>query len=292
MQTSFTPDYISATTKDLPIKALIGQFGYGLGADDWISGKGHNGYEHALIHPFGHYVQWTTKRDDMGVNIHFSGRPLKEIHDAGENTLAIINWLHEEGFKFTRIDLAIDVRGVKFVLDDLQRAKFSGSVNKRPILIKDGADNEEGSTLYVGSWDSDKFIRIYDKGVLQTPPEENWFRFELVVKGRTSSKIAKMIYNMSDTDAGRLAQGVMKAMFNPEHADYQNVMVGDPVKVSSTKDVSHRTYDWMMADIAPVMARLILELPHKDVLRTFKQEVQKHINELAAKSLEKTKGLD
>jgi hypothetical protein len=291
MQTSFTPDYISATTKDLPRKVIIERFSFGLTPDEWISGKGHNGYEHALIHPFGHYIQWTNKRDDMGVNIQFTGRPLKEIHEGGYDTLGVINWLYEEGFKFARIDLAIDVHGIKFVLEDLQRCKFSGTVNKKPILYKNGPDAEEGSTLYIGSMQSEKFIRIYDKRAQTETQGDEWFRFELQTTKKTSQKIAKMIYNLSDTDAGRFAQGVMKAMFNPEHVDYQNVMAGDPIKVSSTKETSHKTYDWMMASIAPVMARLMLELPHKEVMKTFKQEVQKHINELAAKSLEKTSDL-
>jgi len=285
METSFTPDWIAATTKTHSISQVIERFTYHLTIDDWIAAKAHNGYEHAMKHPYGHVVQWTTKRDDMGVNIMFTGLPLKEIHEAGYNTLEIIYWLCEEEFKFSRIDLAIDVRGVSFYLDDLQRAKRTGSVNKKPILIKDGADNEEGSTLYIGSFDSDKFIRIYDKGVLQVPPELNWFRFELVVKGRTATKVAKMIYGKSDIDAGKFTQGVMRSMFNPEHNDYQAAIDADPVKVASTKDASHSTYDWLMSSITPVLARVILELPHRDVLRTFEQEVEKHIRELAAKSL-------
>lgn len=285
MRTSFTPDWIQATSKIHSVSQIMAQFAYNLASEDWISGKGHNGYEHAVKHPFGHVIQWTTKREDMGVNIMFTGLPLKEVHNAGYDTLAIIYWLCEEEFKFSRIDLAIDVHGLKFVLDDLQRAKFSGSVNKKPILIKDGADNEEGSTLYIGSWDSDKFMRIYDKRAITEGHIEEWFRFEVVVKGRTATKLAKMMHNMSDTEAGMFTQGVMKAMFNSENADYQAAIDAAPVKVSSTKDASHSTYDWLMASITPVLARVILEFPHRDVMRTFEQEVEKHIREIAAKAL-------
>lgn len=285
MRTSFTPDWVQATSKAHSVSQIIQQFSYGLTPDDWITTKAHNGYEHALTHPFGHVVSWTNKREDMGVNIYFTGGPLKEIHDAGHNTLAIIYWLCEEEFKFSRIDLAIDVHGVRFVLDDLQRAKHSGSVNKKPILIKDGADNEEGSTLYIGSWESDKFIRIYDKKAVTAGHVEEWFRFELVVKKKTATKVAHMLYNMTDTEAGKFTQGMMKAMFNSDHPDYQAAIDAEPIKVSSTKEASHRTYDWLMADIAPVLARVILELPHRDVKATFDKEIEKHIREIAAKSL-------
>lgn len=288
MQTSFTLDYVSGTTKDMSISQVMLRFCFGMEMDEWITGKAHNGYEHALRHPYGHYIQWTTKREDMGINVNFTGMPLKEIHDAGHNTLEIVFWMHENEFRFSRIDLAIDVRGVKFVLDELQRVPRTGSVNKKPILIKDGADNEEGSTLYVGSWESDKFIRIYDKGVLQIPLEENWFRFELETKGKTASKIARMIHNMSDAQVGKFAQGVMKAMFNAEHEDYQKVIDSDPVKVSSTKDINHNTYDWLMSSVSKTLARVILELPHRDVMTSFEKEVNKHIREIAAQSLTKT----
>lgn len=285
MRTSFTPDWITATTKAHSISQVLERFSFGMTVDDWIAAKAHNGYEHAMKHPFGHVVSWTTKRDDMGVNIMFTGLPLKEVHNAGHNTLGIIYWLCEEEFRFSRIDLAIDVHGVKFNLDALQRSEHSGTVNKKPILIKDGADNEEGSTLYIGSWESDKFIRIYDKRAITEGHTEEWFRFELVVKGKTASKVAKMIYNMSDTEAGKFTLGVMKAMFNSEDPLYKQAIDAEPVKVASTKDASHSTYDWLMSSITPVLARVILELPHRDVLKTFEQEVEKHIRELAAKSL-------
>lgn len=291
MKTSFTPDWIQATTKHHSVAQVVSQFCYGLSPEEWITAKAFNGYEHALKHPFGHVVAWTTKRDDMGINIMFTGLPLKEIHNAGHNTLAIINWLCEEDFKFSRIDLAIDARGTWFDLDKLQGAKFSGTVNKLPTLYKNGPNAEEGQTLYIGSQDSDKFVRIYDKGVMQIPPETNWFRFEIVFKGRTATKVSKMIFNLTDTEAGRFAQGAMKAMFNPEYPDYHEAINAEPVKVASTKDASHSTYDWLMASIAPVMARVILELPHREVLETFEKEVLKHIKELAAKSLSKTKDL-
>jgi len=292
MQTSFTLDYVSATTKIHSLKQLIERFSFGLSFDEWVSSKGHNGYEHSMKHPFGHYIQWTNKRDDMGVNVHFSGLPLKELHDTGENTLLIVYWLHEEGFKFTRLDFAIDVRGVKFDLEELQRCKFKGSVNKLPQLIKNGPNAEEGSTLYVGSRKSDKFIRIYDKRAQMEIDGEEWFRFELETGGKTATKMASMIYNMTDLQVGKFTQGVMRAMYNPDHADYQSAIDADPIKVSSTKDASHSTYDWLMSSIAPVLARVILELPHRDVMTTFDKEVQKHIREIAAKSLQKAQGIN
>lgn len=288
MQTSFTLDYISATSKTHSLRDVIKRFSFGLQADEWITAKAHNGYEHALKHPYGHVVSWTNKRDDMGVHVLFSGMPLKELHDLGENTLTLVYWLYEEEFKFARLDFAIDVRGVWFDLEELQRSKFTGSVNKLPILIKDGPNAEEGQTLYIGSWESDKFIRIYDKGVLQKPQEINWFRFELVVKSKTATKFAKLIYNLPDSEVGKKAQGVMIAMFTPEHENYRQAMDAEPVKVSSTKDTEHGTYDWLMSSVSKTLARVILELPHRDVERTFMLEVQKHIREIAARSLTKT----
>lgn len=285
METFFTPDWITATTKVHSIKQIIERFSFGMGTSDWITAKATNGYEHALRHPYGHVVRWTNKRDDMGVNVLFTGMPLKEIHDAGYSTLEIISWLCEEEFKFSRLDLAVDVHGIKFDLEEMQRRKFTGSVNKMPQLRKNGPNAEEGSTLEIGSRSSDKYLRIYDKAGQMDLKGILWFRFEIELGGRTATKVAHMIKSMTFEQAGKFTQGMIKAMYTPEYEDFLLAMAEEPHKVSSTKETSHQTYDWLMGTVSKSLARVILELPHRDVLRTFEQEVEKHIRELAAKSL-------
>lgn len=288
MRTSIALDYMSATTKIHSVAQVLSRFSFGVDTEQWISVKAQNGYESAMKHPYGHMISWTSKRDDMGVNVLFTGRPLKEIHDRGYNTFEMLKALFEAEFKFSRIDLAIDIFDVKIDLEELQRAPRTGSVNKLPVLIKDGPNCEEGATLYVGSWQSDKFIRIYDKAGEQELSGMLWYRCELVVKGKTATKIVAKIILMTDNEVGKFTQGVVLGMYNPENETFQSAMDATPERVSSTKDTSHNTYDWLMSSVSKTLARVILELPHHDVMKTFEQEVNKHIRELAAQSLTKT----
>lgn len=285
METTFALDYISATTKDHSLNQVMKRLAFGLNADEWITVKALHGYQHAIKHPFGHVISWTNKRDDMGINVLFTGLPLKELHDRGENTCDIMRWMAHEGFKFARIDLAIDVFGVSLDLDDLQRADYKGSVNSLPKLIKDGPNNEEGATLYIGSWKSDKFIRIYDKAGEQGMKDLLWYRFEIESKGVVAVRVCAKIMHMTDAEIAKFTQGMILAMWNPEREVIRKIMDAQPEKVSSTKDVNHRAYDWLMSSVSVTLARVILELPHRDVMRTFQAEVDKHIREIAAKAI-------
>lgn len=288
MQTSIALDYLSATTKLHSLSQVVERFAFGMEFDKWVTAKALNGYEQALRHPYGHIISWTSKRDDMGINVLFTGMPLKELNDRGHNNFAMLRALFEAEFRFSRIDLAIDIHDIKIDLEELQRAPRTGSVNKLPVLIKDGPNCEEGATLYVGSWQSDKFIRIYDKAGEQDLTGVLWTRCELVVKGKTATKIAARISVMNDAEVGKFTQGVILGMYNPENEVFQSAMDAEPERVSSTKDINHGTYDWLMSSVSKTLARVILELPHRDVERTFLQEVQKHIRELAAQALTQT----
>lgn len=290
MHTSFAIDQANATSKDHSVSALMKQFTYGTALEEWVTVKAHNGYENAIQHPYGHNISWTSKRDDMGVHIRFSGRSLKELTDTGVDTIAIVIWLSEEGFKFTRLDLAIDIFGVKIDLEELQRCKWAGSVNKLPQLIKDGPNCEEGSTMYVGSRDSEKFFRIYDKAGEQGEYGGIWTRAELELHSRTATKIAARIVTMTVEEVAKLTGGIILGMYNPEHKDFQQAMNSTPEKVGSTKDSSHSTYDWIMATVSKSIAKTIIELPHRDVWESLEKEVFKHIREMAARNAVSSKG--
>lgn len=287
MQTAFALDWLSATTKDHSLSQVIGKLSFGISQEDWMSGKGMNSYQFSVRHPLGHRISWSNTRDDMGINSLFTGMPLKELFDRGVNTLDIVRWMHNEGFKFRRLDLAIDVFGVDIDLEELQRLKFKGSINKKPCLYKDGPDCEEGSTLEIGSRKSDKWMRIYDKAAQMGMKDTFWTRFEIQCEDRVAIQVGEKIAKLDDAGVGKLTQGMMKHMWNPESELIQMIFDSEPQKVSSTKDVNHKTYDWLMGTVSVSMAKTILEMPHHDVWATFEKEVRKHIQEIAAKSMNK-----
>ena len=87
---------------------------------------------------------------------------------------------------------------------------------------------------------------------------------------------------MSEKEISTMTRAMMRGMYDPENQTYRDAMGVDPQRVGSTKNESNSRYDWIMSTVAKTMAKLVIELPHRDVLRTFEEEVNKHIREIAA----------
>lgn len=287
MQKSFAFDWIRVTTKNHNPMEMVRQFAYGLDFEDWKATKPKQGYTHALLHPWGHSILWHIDRSDMGVNVMFTGRAMNELYENGIDVLETIRWFVEQGFKFTRLDLAIDVFGEKIDIVGLLDCNHTGSVNNDPVLIQKGKKARGGATLYAGSWNSDKFMRIYDKAKERGITDIVWTRVEVELKGRTATKIAKDMAKMTESECGEMTQRIIKGLYNPDDETFQKIFDGTPQRVSSTKNEKHDSYEYLMNVIAKTMARAIIELPHRDVWTTFEKEVNKHIREMAAGKLTK-----
>jgi len=292
MQKSFAFDWIRVTTKDHNPMQMINEFAWGLDIEGWKATKPKSGYTHALLHPWGHSIFWHIDRKEMGVNIMFTGRACNELYENGIDVLALIRNLSERNFRFTRLDLALDVKEVKIDIVALLDCEHSGSINNDPVLFQKGKKARGGATLYCGSWTSDKFMRIYDKAKERKLKDVLWTRIEIQLAGRTATKVAKQMSSMTESECGMFTQRLIKGMYNPENEVFQAALDGVPERVSSTKNEEHNTYEWLMNVVAKTLARTIIELPHRDVMTTFEKEVQKHIREMAARGLQADKPSD
>lgn len=285
MQKAFAFDWIRVTTKNHNPMEMIREFAWGLDFEQWKGTKPKSGYSHSVLHPWGHTVFWHIDKPEMGVNIMFTGRACNELYDNGIDVIALIKSLSDRKFRFTRLDLALDVRDVKIDIVGLLECEHDGSINNDPVLIQKGKKARGGATLYCGSWTSDKFLRIYDKAKERGLTDILWTRIEVQLAGRTATKIAAQMATMTESECGEFTQRIIKGMYNPQDNIFQSALSGTPQRVSSTKNEEHNTYVWLMETVSKSLARTIVELPHRDVWTTFEKEVQKHIREMAAKSL-------
>jgi DNA relaxase NicK len=285
MQKSFAFDWIRVTTKNHNPMEMVREFAYGLDFEQWKATKPKSGYSHALLHPWGHSIFWHIDKKEMGVNIMFTGRACNELYDNGIDVISLIKSLSERKFRFTRLDLALDIRDVKIDIVGLLDCEHDGSINNDPVLIQKGKKARGGATLYAGSWTSDKFMRIYDKAKERGLDNVLWTRIEIQLAGRTATKVAAQMSEMTEEQCGMFTQRLIKGMYNPMDEVFQGALSGTPQRVSSTKNEEHNTYEWLMNVVAKTLARTIIELPHRDVMMTFEKEVNKHIREMAAKSL-------
>lgn len=101
----------------------------------------------------------------------------------------------------SRLDLAVDVHldtEVPSLPRDCYESLFhkppgNGRPSQRTLIL----NSNGGSTLYIGSRTSDRFARLYDKGIEQQQcAAGKWYRFELEVKGLSSHPLAEQLLSI------------------------------------------------------------------------------------------------
>jgi hypothetical protein len=147
-----------------------------LAADDsvWEHRRGMLHYTMGAQSENGSVVLWSPKRLEMGTHVTQSGQVFDRLE-----ALAVIENALNKGAHFVRCDVAIDV-AFRLNLRALKRAFVEGeaiTTVKKARLWED----TPGETLYIGSKESDAFLRIYDKAAEQNVPG-TWYRIELQLK--------------------------------------------------------------------------------------------------------------
>lgn len=154
----------------------------------------------------------------------------------------------------TRIDVQITIekpswyRARDFV-DAVEEGEWKGR-RRKPVLIENGGDD----TVYLGSYHSDRFTRIYVK-------EKTWLRLETVFK-RDYAEEAWKRYAAAPAiaPAGLLVSELIRFPKHPiidafaaelKNANQIDVQKAKPVKTLST------TYLWLVRSVAPAVSRLL-----------------------------------
>lgn len=168
-------------------KVLQDIFGFGIDSENK---SGRNFYERSwqLQHDAG-YVCLGGQNDTIMICINGTGctygkQGWEEHYHAWLNLFAV------DG-KITRIDLAYDdltgsTVDIDFFDEQDDKGGFTGK-GRRPNIEKRGnwkRPSGKGRTLYIGSRQSSKFCRIYEKGKQLGDPNSMWLRVEVEYKAR------------------------------------------------------------------------------------------------------------
>lgn len=161
-----------------PLGWVLTQLENGLGAPLRELGHGGYGYERSWLGPFGVRVYASGDRAD--IHVVFPGEAC-EVVGAGLVLALALNL----AVKVTRIDLAVD--GAAFTPEMAYKA-FKGGQRRGLARRWRWMESEEGSTLYIGSRQSKRFMRIYDRrGVtrveVELKEEAAGIAFQRVVDG-------------------------------------------------------------------------------------------------------------
>lgn len=285
IETSFCVDWLSMTLKADKSSSFLPDFGFGLDITDWTPVRPKNGYETCYQHPFGHLLMWSPKRADMGVHLAIGGRALNEMHKyASIEPHTLIYWANENDAGVSRLDLAFDVLNTPVDIDALSAAPQvvgqEGSAKGRSIVTT----IPRGKTLYVGSRQSDKFLRIYDKSAEQGWSEElQWTRIELELKKQTAKMAAGVLSTLDFPQMAGFSAGLIKGVFNPDTRLWNEVFSQEVIRMPSTKASSHSTLKWLLETVSKTVAKTQAELSHQDVVGEFNKAVEENMRLMGIK---------
>lgn len=122
----------------------------------------------------------------QGVMIQFSGRVLS----GNVNAANIISAAVDHNWHVTRIDVAVDFMEVGLTVEDVHDEFLRNSRKENRTI--GWIESRSGNTFTIGSRQSERYARIYDKGKEQKLDHE-WTRVELEYKGRAAQVAAECV---------------------------------------------------------------------------------------------------
>lgn len=184
MRTSKQVDWLSVTipiacANDMTVPFL-----------DWrYRGKGKHGYQAIYsCDSVGATLETLSANPDMGTHLTLPGRAMAHIRQAvGICDNDLIAWVDSVRGKPSRLDMCMDIRGgnetPQTVLRDLQNGAARTRAKSWQLAEGKNENTQIGDTLYIGRWDSDWFMRVYNKNAERNITDLSaWTRFEIVTK--------------------------------------------------------------------------------------------------------------
>lgn len=161
----------------------------------------------------------------------------------------------------TRIDIQITIEKpdwyrARNFLDAMNAGEWKGRARKC-MMIENGGDD----TVYLGSYYSDQFCRVYVK-------EKEWLRFEVVFKADYAAKAWAKYRKVQHLSAGGLIVGqLVKMPAHPTRDIYAKALRGtNTLSVQGQRPIKtkSKTYIWLVSQVAPAIRRLLNDDDSRD----------------------------
>jgi len=274
LHTSFSVDWISATVKYHEGARI---FDFKAAFDTISTGqdvKPMHGYNRAYRWQFGALMLWHSEKREMGVHFILSGSALKALQAEDIDAVFLLNKLIQSRAKITMIHLALDVFGSTITPVEMYRLFMDKQYTGRAQTASIIQNSFGGQTLYIGSWNSERFYRLYDKAAEQSIIGRNWKRIELVLKGDYAQQFAYKFASERTLDMSvQVFRGAIKAMATYNHADWVKAMEGKIEKLGLPEAKEKKTKEWLLTQVAPAMARYIANTGDESIIELFSAEL-------------------
>jgi len=217
-------------------------------------------YDSAMQFQYGR-LDWSLKNPSQKFMVTLTGKDL-------------VNWLLSGGtydeiliaaeklidVNFTRIDMACDIHDEHVEIKDIYTAMKDGTARTRikafSMVEGGGTKNNHGITVYIGSRESGRMIRVYDKAA-QQKMEGDWTRIEIEVK---SPFAEKMIQSSIDSGIAPTMRLAVRQMVRTG-VDWFDERMNDS-DVAYLEPVGRKATDWekwIISDILPQIEKAIAQ---------------------------------
>jgi len=142
------------------------------------------------------------EQERMGICVQASGKALHVLRNEIMPDFGLLSWAAKQGAHIKRVDYAIDLVNDDYITPiALFAAVETGEIGfkgKSYQWLEKSPKNapstrQGGSTLYLGSRSSDRFLRVYDKAAQKKLMGVSWTRLELELKDRRAQQYAESI---------------------------------------------------------------------------------------------------
>lgn len=267
MRINFSVDWLAFTSPLVLLPSPQLYVIHDTGTNTFRSETARNGYKTAWRNCDGAICQWNTERPEMRVLTQYSGRTLERYKDRGLDACILLQ-LHgiRDDSRLTRIDLAFDLhdtgKSIPDWYDQLKHGNIKCTTSKSNLIV--GVDG--GETLYIGSRQSDKFLRIYNKAAEQAVPGD-WIRVELEIKGDMARELGPKLTNASPLHMAAVAKAILWSMVQFDD-DIWKHLCSDGCMPDIV--ISHKKSDnikgWLADQVAPALGKYIAEGGDRDIL--------------------------
>jgi hypothetical protein len=242
-----------------------------------------NGYTEGSKFTDGRVLLTSLSRPDMGTHVIWSGGTLP---DCPIPALGLVHWLSRAGFRFSRLDMAIDVRGWMLKPRHATQHIVAKDIITRARKCPRNDDPMFGGyTQYVGKRTSSLFLRIYDKAA-QMGEKSDWTRLELVSSGKRANVAGAAIIRGEDYRG--MVSGFVRF---PKWKKWNQIMAVDAVSIPSPKKLPS-TELWLLNQAAPALAKILSDKPDNTFLNVFLDAVFTRRDEIALLRSIPTQSLD
>lgn len=252
---TITLDWFAITHKEMTYEAREFIVGFA-SPQESTPERATNGYDSAYRTKDGVVHMWHSNREEMGWHTVFSGSALRNVFvENGISQRSFVESAVNSGGRISRLDLAKDAENERINLANIwpfiETKMYEGtSRNASKMQSIDG-----GYTIYVGSRQSEKFIRIYDKAAESKLASRDWKRYEIETKGMVARAMAQLLVNESDWDGAfsTMARGMLDV---PASKDYQKFFNPDGATIGIPKlEKSSDREKWILEQCLPAIVK-------------------------------------